>query len=384
MLYYEVIKLRDRGEKMNSSNYAMYEQIKFDIIDKIKSEFYKDNDKIPSENEIKKLYSVSRITASKALTELSLDGYIYRIQGKGSYVMPFNKRPYKNSNNTTPGNLNSKPKKIGFIIPTFTDYHAHNIIDAVISNLPFPDFFVNMIICNSVNIEDFSLRYFQQNNFAGIIMFPNDYEFYNETILEMHLNKFPVVLIDRIFSGINCNYVKCNNSEGARLATEYLINHGHTKICFATFSSLTEQTTSKRYDEFINTLIDHNLPISHDINTAIDIKPHSNFDKIFIDNIILGKISAAIAGNTGTTKYIYQLCLNNNIRIPTDFSLISFDNPEILKDNATFFTYVEQNSFDIGKYAAEIIKNILNNNCEQNTQLVLQPKLIINSSTRAL
>ena len=53
------------------------------------------NDKLASEKEIGEEYSVSRTTVRLALSELERQGYIYRMQGKGSYV---SQRPAKMTN----------------------------------------------------------------------------------------------------------------------------------------------------------------------------------------------------------------------------------------------------------------------------------------------
>ncbi|MFL8969756.1 GntR family transcriptional regulator [Helcococcus kunzii] len=63
-----------------------YELIKNDIIDKIKEGKLAPGEKIPTENELQKMYSVSSTTVVKALNELSLNGYLYRIQGRGTFV----------------------------------------------------------------------------------------------------------------------------------------------------------------------------------------------------------------------------------------------------------------------------------------------------------
>jgi len=61
-----------------------------EIVDKlvflIISGKYKADDKLPSENEIAHQYEVPRITARKAYERLEELGYIYKKQGKGSYV----------------------------------------------------------------------------------------------------------------------------------------------------------------------------------------------------------------------------------------------------------------------------------------------------------
>lgn len=64
----------------------LYYQVKEDIINKIKDGVYNIEEKVPGENELQKIYNVSSITVRKALTDLVNEGYLYRIQGKGTYV----------------------------------------------------------------------------------------------------------------------------------------------------------------------------------------------------------------------------------------------------------------------------------------------------------
>ena len=63
-----------------------YEQIKQDLLSEIKKHKFAPGDKFYSEADIKRKYDVSSITAVKALNELTNAGYLYRVQGKGTYV----------------------------------------------------------------------------------------------------------------------------------------------------------------------------------------------------------------------------------------------------------------------------------------------------------
>lgn len=63
-----------------------YLMIKQDIIDKINKEELTPNQVLPTERELIAQYNVSRITVRKAIEELDKEGYIYKIQGKGSFV----------------------------------------------------------------------------------------------------------------------------------------------------------------------------------------------------------------------------------------------------------------------------------------------------------
>lgn len=63
-----------------------YYRIKVDIQKKIDDGIYQTHQLLPTEKEFMKYYSVSRITIRKALDELERNDYIYKIQGKGTYV----------------------------------------------------------------------------------------------------------------------------------------------------------------------------------------------------------------------------------------------------------------------------------------------------------
>ncbi len=64
-----------------------YLQISNEIIEKIKSGELQPGDKIPSENELIKMYTISNTTARKSLLEVELKGYGTRVKGKGTFVL---------------------------------------------------------------------------------------------------------------------------------------------------------------------------------------------------------------------------------------------------------------------------------------------------------
>ena len=76
---------------MSTSSIPMYEQIQNELMEQIQSGFFQPGDRIPSEKELAERYHVSRITAVKALTELALNGYIYRLQVRGYFANPLDK-----------------------------------------------------------------------------------------------------------------------------------------------------------------------------------------------------------------------------------------------------------------------------------------------------
>ena len=54
--------------------------------DAIESDVYRSGEQIPSENELVAKFGVSRSTIRHAISELALEGWLYRIQGRGTFV----------------------------------------------------------------------------------------------------------------------------------------------------------------------------------------------------------------------------------------------------------------------------------------------------------
>lgn len=66
--------------------FALYEKIKKSVVQDIDSGNLKPGDKIPSETQLAKVFNASRMTANRALKELTEENRILRVQGVGSFV----------------------------------------------------------------------------------------------------------------------------------------------------------------------------------------------------------------------------------------------------------------------------------------------------------
>jgi GntR family histidine utilization transcriptional repressor len=66
-----------------------YQQLKEMIIGRIMSGELQPRDRVPSENELVDAMNVSRMTANRALRELTDEGYVDRIAGRGTFVADF-------------------------------------------------------------------------------------------------------------------------------------------------------------------------------------------------------------------------------------------------------------------------------------------------------
>lgn len=71
---------------MSSQPKPRYQQLKEMIVERIMSGKLRPRDRVPSENELVDEMNVSRMTANRALRELTDEGYVERIAGRGTFV----------------------------------------------------------------------------------------------------------------------------------------------------------------------------------------------------------------------------------------------------------------------------------------------------------
>ena len=74
---------------MSSTSVPRYRQLKELIIRRISTGELQPRDRVPSENELVDSTGVSRMTANRALRELTDEGYVERVAGVGTFVADF-------------------------------------------------------------------------------------------------------------------------------------------------------------------------------------------------------------------------------------------------------------------------------------------------------
>lgn len=77
---------------MKNVSVPLYQKMMLQIIHDINADILKENDKLPSEQQLGEIFNISRITVRKALDELQFRKYIYKKRGQGSYVYSRRKR----------------------------------------------------------------------------------------------------------------------------------------------------------------------------------------------------------------------------------------------------------------------------------------------------
>ncbi|MEO8606815.1 MAG: LacI family DNA-binding transcriptional regulator [Chloroflexota bacterium] len=179
--------------------------------------------------------------------------------------------------------------------------------------------------------------------------------------------------------GANLPSVIYDQAQGARLATQHLIDLGHQQIAEIS-GPLANYDAYDRHEGWIATMKDNGLDCgpSIDGDFTIDggyaamnvlLEMNANFTAVFIAND-----SMAFGAHTALRQ--------RGLRVPEDISIVGFDD---IPESAHFvpgLTTVHQDFEQLGRLAVEYIVSMIDDPKTPVYQRVLIPKLVVRGTTR--
>ena len=376
---------------MNDIKSPLYAEIMQSIIRKIEAGEYLENQAIPNERELAEIFGVSRITSKRALEELQRLGYIYRRRGSGSYVSPLEKM--QNVSGPACQVLDSNASKIiALVIPV--DASAAGMLDTIKGAsevLNSQGYFLTIHNTHeNKGEEQETLEELINRNVAGIIFYPYSDKDNIEFLINLVMNNFPIVAIDRYIESVPLSYVVSDNFDGTYKAVEHLIKNGHRRIAYFTSASVGSATSVRsRYMGYCKALKDHGIVM----DSSIVINDYKKYDETsfgseypdLISNIVkylMNRGATAVQTlNDDNAIMLEKTCLNMGVRVPEDLCIAGFDNLDAAQHLEVPLTTVKQDFYAMGKLAAEILIKALKENQYTFTAKNIPVELVIREST---
>jgi len=348
-----------------------YELIVNNLLNDFETEKIKIGTQIPTEGELMSSYNVSRITVRKALEKLEELDLIDRTPGRGTF--------YIGKNHI------SKDRKYNIaLIFLHTISELIKIIEGINEVLSDDEININTYFSNeSTEREKYLVNKALSDGADGIIIFPTD-DNSNAEYYQSLLNKnVPIVFLDR--SPIsNCNIIQSNNETGMQKITEYLIEKGHKSFAYITGFGL--EVLSDRYKGFLNALESNCITFDKSNLITLDKSPASisnDPSQIFssVESLLnKGDVPSAFV----CSNDIIALHVLNKLRkygdLYKNIAVTGFDNANYSSRNAYSITTVEQDFKLIGKQAAKLLLNIINDPQETITSIKTSVKIIVRES----
>jgi LacI family transcriptional regulator len=249
---------------------------------------------------------------------------------------------------------------IGALVPSMTDVFSNQVIEGIDSTLARMDY--SLIISssrNSVDIEKKKLEFLKEKRVDGIILMPVSNE--GSHVAEIIKEGMPLVLIDRLLEGVDCDAVVSDNINGAYRAVEYLINKGHRRIGIISGPS-NIFTARERFNGYVRALNDYKIPLDESLIVYGKYEKGGGLEGIKKLLSMEDGPTAVFATNYETTVTSVKYMLENGIKIGEDVSFYGFDNSDIFRLLKPSITTVTQPMHEIGKEAMEILDKRITGN----------------------
>lgn len=372
------------------SGAPLQDEIYQSIRDRILAQEFPVGKQLPTEKELSIALNVSRITVHRALQRLAQQGLIHRYPGKGSFVAEQASGSLQAKNqlvSQTPGT-----SLIAFVLPGIAEAYGVNVLKAAIDQAEKANYAVMVSFTNdSQESEEVAIRRSVQAGAKGILVNPVYGEFYSEQLLRLHLDNFPLVLVDKRLDKVPVPHVTTNNHTAAYQLTKHLIDLGHRHIGFVSPGVAATATLEDRFAGYLAALDDHQIPYEQRLNLStlptgggVD-KPDGPEVYRTIQNYLLEHrdLTAILATEYVFAAIIEHICNGEGMSVPADLSVVCFDSPVPVVET-TKFTHILQNQKEIGETAVEMLLRLIDGEKDgADTTVELPAQFVLGQSSKA-
>ncbi len=316
--------------------------------------------KLPSLRELAERFKFSTNTVRKAIRVMEAEGWLYHVPAVGAFAQP--------------AHPTASATQVSLALVTIDIGGAFEmeIARGVEQACQEREWGLQILDARAdAGLEARNLGRLAHSGTRGAIIMPISDPVNLERLVQLKLSGYPIVLIDRGVPGLLVDLVESDHEQGAYMATDYLIRHGHQRIYMLTDPPMATSITS-RIHGFERALIEHGRDLTRRMLLVIDRKVAS--EGLRQGKRWLGGFEAAItllrevelpvavfAHNDYSAWGVFEACRELNLRIPEDVSIIGFDDSEITRAMTPALTTIAQRTLEIGREAVEFLSEYVQN-----------------------
>lgn len=234
--------------------------------------------------------------------------------------------------------------------------------------------------CNfaqDIKKEKVYLDILQSEAIDGLIVTPYHEE--DELVKSLVHEGFPIVCVDRNLSNVDVDVVVVDNKAGTYRAIKHLIQLGHKRIGF--IGGLYSIPTSRhRKDGYLKALKEHDIPVDKSLIQFGDSK-YENGKQLVQNFLDMDEPPTALfTGNNVITLAGLEVIHSRGLKIPDDIAIVGFDDMYWSNSLNPPLTAVSQPGYEIGRQAARMLFERLNEPNKPPRKIVLNTELMIRKS----
>lgn len=351
-----------------------YKEIKQAILEEVLSS--RPHVKLDSRPQMCQQYLVTRTTIDRAINELVQEGYLYSVNGSGTYVADFA---------ANAADIRRDVRNIGVLLPNIMHDTYPGILRGIEDTMQRMG--ANVVLCNTDNDQQKQNSYLRRllnSKVNGIIMIPTvNSSFLEDQELYIMLSStdVPIVFCNRRVNGLDFPFVSSNDFYGGYIATRHLIQRGYRRIAY--LSAVHYRVSFDRYQGYLSALWEAGMEPDERIVRMLSCKnsPESGYE--LMDDLLcrFGGIDAAVCFNDRIARGAIQAVKDHGLRVSDDIGIIGYDNTEACEIMPEKLTSVSYKTYEIGQKAAETSLRLLETpDCGVDRCTLFKPELCLRES----
>lgn len=331
--------------------------------DEIEAGSWTVDERLPGEQELARRFQVAHMTIRHAVATLVDQGYLIRIRGKGTYIVPKDASP----------DTASISKPLALLFPPNAQlrdpYYFPEVLDGFVMALQDQGQSASIY---SVDVSDV-IRLIEPGSVVACMMIQDDQVRLIERIRDSGLQ---VLAINRYTGRRSIPSIRIDDTAGVECAVEHLVGLGHERIGFICGPN-DNIDAADRLRGFRDAAKKHQLlsaPVAGDAFT--EVAGYSGAQELLnLSERPTAMVCASDLAALGVIKAAHDLSLS----VPHDLSVVGFGDFSVADYMLPRLTTVRQSRIALGRAAGEALLNLAAGRDVAN--VVLSADLIIRDST---
>jgi LacI family transcriptional regulator len=241
-----------------------------------------------------------------------------------------------------------------------------------------------VVLCNSSDDpaeERDSLKLLEELRVDGVIITPTPR---NKRWLErLREQDIVIVQIDRQVDRLHADAILVDNERASADAVSHLINSGHTEIGIVT-GPLDVTTAKLRLAGYRQAMQEHGIPVRPELISAGSFRRDDAIKEA--DGLLSAARppTAIFAANNILAEAVLMALADMGLAVPTDMSLVAFDDTPWMSMVNPRLTAVRQPVADMARSATELLIRRLRNGPDEPTTVLFNAELVVRGSVASL
>lgn len=278
--------------------------------------------------------------------------------------------------------ITKKSSMIGVIVPGITNLFFPTIVEAIDEAVKSKGYSISL--SNTEGEAQKELKLVEEHigrQVDGIIIIDPTIENLKKGVYDKLSKSLPLIIISGSADSNKCSFVCYDEEVGTIEAFNYLLELGHKKIAFLRgHKSFSYDIKQKIYEDIIEKeKLDYEKIVNVGKGNSIEVVERSERK---LEALLTGddRPTAVFACNDLMAVGIINACNKLGIKVPSELSIIGFDNTLLASITQPKLTTVDLNMKEIGARAAAELLDIIENNTKSRKKLILDTNLVIRES----